>query len=247
MLCNFLRSFRRIVSETKKFILRKKCMAKKINESEYAAVVVKHFENLGYEVFKEVGFGGGSMRADIYCRKGDETIAIEVKTSLNLKVLDQAFGWREHANKVYFAVPSRSHQRFAVTRAICEAFGIGMLDIYLYSHHRVNSEVRERIPACINSEPKHPPLYEQQKDSIAGTHSGNFVTPFKITCIRLLDHVTANGPVLLVDAMRSIEHHYSNENSAVAGIRKMIKWGVITEMEIFKDKNKNYIRLKDPV
>jgi hypothetical protein len=222
-------------------------MAKKISESVYAAVVVEHFENLGYEVFKEVGFGGGSMRADIYCKKGDETIAIEVKTSLNLKVIDQAFGWREYASKVYFAVPSRMHQRFNITRQICEAFGIGMFDIYLYGHHRVSNEVRERIPACTNSDPKHPPLYEQQKDSIAGTHSGDFVTPFKITCIRLLEHVTANGPMLLIEAMRSIEHHYSNEKSASAGIRKMIKWGVIKEMEIYKEKNKLHIRLKDSI
>lgn len=222
-------------------------MVKKINESEYAAVVVKHFENLGYEVFKEVGFGGGSMRADIYCKKGDETIAIEVKTSLNLKVLDQAYGWREYANKVYFAVPSRSHQRFNITKAICEAFGIGMFDIYLYNHHRVNSEVRERLPAAINSEPKHPPLYEEQKDSIAGTHTGDFVTPFKITCNRLIEHVKANGPMLLINAMREIDHHYSNDTSGTAGIRKMIKWGVITDVEIFKEKNKIHIRLKDSI
>lgn len=52
-----------------------------ISEAEYASIVVKHFEDLGYEVFKEV-LGKGKIRADIYCKKGNETIAIEVKKTL---------------------------------------------------------------------------------------------------------------------------------------------------------------------
>lgn len=218
-------------------------MAKnKIREAEYAAAVVKYFEILGYEVYKEVGFGGGSMRADVYCKKDRETIAIEVKKVLNLKVIDQAYCWRKYASEVYFAVPAWGSRQLRVVKEICECIGIGMLEVRLgYNNH---SEVNVRIPGAVNSEPEMPPLFEEQKDSVAGTHTGDFVTPFKMTCKRLIEHVSTNGEMPLVDVVRSIDHHYANEKSAVAGIQKMVRMGVIKDVELFLDKNRTWVRIK---
>lgn len=210
---------------------------KKYSEAEYAKVVVDHFESMGYEVFKEVGFGGSSSRADMFCRKAGTTVAVEVKTQINLKVIDQAYGWRDYSSMVYFAVPRRGHRAMRVVYAICESFGIGMLEV-----DPLLSEVTERIRPTVNEHPKEVPLYEEQMSVAASTAGGEFVTPFKVTSMRLVSLVESDGPMLLSDAVAGISHHYSNDKSAAAGITKMIRWGVIKGLEIYKESNRVHIR-----
>lgn len=211
----------------------------KLSESDYAAIVVSYLECHGYEVFKEVGYGGGSNRADIYCRRGDDTLAVEVKLRLNLTVIDQAFYWRDRSNFSYVAVPYAEYRNLPVARAICESFGIGLM-LITYSGCNVLVEPTR------NSDPKSlPKLYEEQKSSVAGTSSGDYVTPFKITSARLVEYVRDNGAMQISEAIKNIEHHYSNDKSAVAGIRKMIDWGVINELECYKEKNRVFIKMSD--
>lgn len=211
-------------------------------EADYAKVVVDHFESLNYDVYKEVGFGGGSKRVDILCKNGDEIVAIEVKKSLNLKVIDQAYNWREFANKSYIAVPLRAFLNYDIIRTICEQLGIGLFVIRIPKNHREFPTLSERIPPCVNKNPDDLIVYEEQKGSVAGNNNGDYITPFKITCKRLVEHVINNGPVTLVDAINSIDHHYSNAKSATANIRKMIDLGVIKELEIYRDGKYLYIK-----
>jgi hypothetical protein len=209
----------------------------KLTESDYAATVVGYFESQGYEVFKEVGYGGGSNRADIYCKRGDDTVAVEVKLRLNLTVIDQAFYWRNRSNFSYVAVPYAEYRNLPIAQAICESFGIGLILIG-YGGCKI------LVDATRNSEPKSTPcLYEEQKSSVAGNADGDFVTPFKITATRLVGYVQERGPVQISEAVKSIEHHYSNDKSAVSGLRKMIDWGVISQLVCYKEKNKLFLKI----
>lgn len=223
-------------------------MAKKVklNEAEYAKLVVEYYEDLGYEVYKEVGFGGSSMRADIYCKKGNETIAIEVKSGLNLKVLDQAWKWRPFASKVYIAIPYQKYRYYDIAKQMCEDYGIGILTIYHNKRHNIKDIVIDKLEACINVSPKEPKLYEAQKDSVAGAKGGEtcIITPFKGTCIQLVDLIREKGPMPLKIATSLIDHHYKNPQSANQNLRKMILWGVIKELELFKEGRSYGVRIR---
>jgi hypothetical protein len=214
----------------------------KISEAEYAQTVIEHFEAAGYEVFKEVA-GPGKIRADIYCKRGNETIAIEVKTSLNLKVIDQAYRWRPYANKVYIAIPYQKYLHYKIAAQICEDYGFGILSIYKESRHGIKDLLVEKLGAKVNVSPKEPMLHEDQKDSEAGT-KGSYVTPFKITCKTLIQLIRDKGPMPLKTATTMIQHHYKNDSSANQSLRKMIVWGVIDELELFKEGRAYGVRIK---
>jgi hypothetical protein len=224
---------------------KKKLPGAKITEAHYAKVVVEHFEDDGWEVYKEV-VGPGKIRADIYCKKGDITIAIEVKNSLNLKVIDQAYRWRPFASKVYIAIPYQQYQQYKIAKQICEDYGFGILSIYKESRHGIRDLIIEKLEAKVNLDPKEPMLCEEQKDSEAGT-SGSYVTPFKITCKRLVKLIEEKGPMPLKTATSMIEHHYKSDSSANQSLRKMIVWGIeaLSTLELFKDGNKYGVRIKD--
>lgn len=222
---------------------RRRKKVPEISEEEYAKTVVEYYENLGYEVFKEV-LGPGKIRADIYCKKGNETIAIEVKKSLNLKVLDQVYRWRPYASKVYIAIPYQKYLYYKIASQICEDYGFGILSIYKQIRHGIKDLVTIKVDAKENIHPKEPLLHEDQKDSDAGT-SGKYVTPFKITCKTLIAYIKDNGPTSLKNAMSSIKHHYKNDSSANQSIRKMINWGVIEELELYKNGSSYFVKIKD--
>jgi len=216
----------------------------KLTEAHYAKVVVEHYEEAGYEVFKEV-VGPGSIRADIYCKKGDETIAIEVKTSLNLKVIDQAYRWRAYASKVYIAIPYQKYRQYNIASQICEDYGFGIISIYKESRHGIRDLMVEKLEAKINVAPKEPMLCDEQKESEAGT-SGSYVTPFKITCSKLVKLIEEKGPMPLKTATSMIDHHYSHDSSANQNLRKLIVWGIeaLSTLELYKDGNKYGVRIK---
>jgi len=221
----------------------KKPSKSKLSEAHYAEAVVAHYEELGYEVYKEVGFGGGSIRADIYCKNDKESIAIEVKNSLNLKVIDQAYRWRPYANKVYIAIPYQKYRYYKIASQLCEDYGFGILSIYKEHNHGIRDLVIEKLEAKTNIVPKEPMLFEEQKESVAGTKGGSgFITPFKATCIQLVKLIKEKGPMPLKTAVSMINHHYAHDNSANQNLRKMILWGVVEDLQIFKEGNKYGVR-----
>lgn len=202
-------------------------------EEDLARVVVSHFEASGYQVYKEVcHHGGGSSRLDIYCVKEGDTIAIETKLNMGLTVLDQANTWVGRANKVYIAIPYKKKQISYFAREICRNFGLGIL---LVNDSRYDQAIIEWLKPAICTEPVDPPkIYEEQKDSIAGNARGEFVTPFSLTRIKLVEYVKTNPGCSLSDAVRNIKHHYEHEQSAKSALRKLILGGVIDELKIEK-------------
>jgi hypothetical protein len=215
-------------------------MSRTANEIIVADIVVDELSNAGYTVYKEVSIsGGGSKRCDIYAVKDTEpnkgfTIVIEVKTTFNIKVIEQAFNWRSHAHMSYVAVPKSKNGRddryFA--RKICETFGVGVMEVNMTKEE---SEITVR--ADINKSPKPPTVYEEQKESVAGNSNNDFVTPFKITVQRIINFLKNQKSMPLLTVMRSIDHHYTNDKVAAVTIKKRIDLNVIPELRTY-----NYIR-----
>jgi hypothetical protein len=213
-----------------------------MKEEELALHIVKHFERLGYEVYKEVAmFGGGSMRADIYCLKDGETISIETKMGMGLKVIEQAFRWRMNANFAYIAVPYKHKADYRFALEICRDYGIGV--IYYYPK---NGQLEVKILPALNSEPNNPKLYEEQKDSIAGNAKSEFVTPFKLTCKQLIDYISVKGgKVGVKEAIRNIKHHYANDNSAENSLKKMVTLNVLEGVKLIRESKIHYFTIDE--
>ena len=157
-----------------------------MKESDLADKLIKHLEKEGYVCYKEVSMKGkgGNARADCYFVKYDnndkiiETIAVETKMSMCLKVMEQSYRWRKHANKIYVCCPTvgrkgMKQRKFSIE--ICKSMGIGVFQI--------NDIVKESVVSPFNKKSSLPPLYEQQKDSIAGNDKSEFFTSFKNTVI----------------------------------------------------------------
>lgn len=217
-----------------------------MKESEMAKHVVKHFENLGYEIYKEVSlFGGGSIRADIYCVKGEETIVIETKMGLGLKVIEQAFRWKPYCSKSFVGIPYKRKSDVKFAKQVCEDYGVGIIYVY---HNKKNYNLPEFtinvfLDSTVNHDPEKFELHEESKNSEAGNDKSEYVTPFKLTCKRLLEIVeNNNGKVGVKQCMRELKHHYANEKSAENSLKKLIKIGVIKELKLIKEDQYYFVK-----
>jgi hypothetical protein len=220
------------------------------SEADVAKVLVEHYRKMGYEVFNEVSMsGGGSRRIDMYCKNDDHTIGIEVKLNMNLTVLEQGFNWRNNANMIYVAVPKNGKDlRFA--KMLCEDIGLGILTVSMVRTYNTEgstykgASIEEILKPAYNENIVLPKLYEEQKESIASNATGSFVTPFSLTRIRLVEYIRNNGPSYIKDVLEKMEHHYQHNTSAVGALSGLIKSGVINELVLYKEGNKNFIKLK---
>ena len=119
----------------------------------------------------------------------------------------------------------------------------GIISIYNHKRHGIKDLMTIKVEALDNIDPKEPMLHEDQKDSEAGT-SGSYVTPFKITCKSLIALLKEKGPMPLKTATSLIRHHYKTDSNANQSLRKMIVWGVIKELELFKEGRSYGVRVK---
>ena len=197
-----------------------------MKESELADIVIKELEKQGYEIYSEVIHKPRSKRADIIGVKNNYYLSVETKMSMNLTLIEQAWFWKDKVHETYICFPSkRKLNRFAIQ--LCRDLGIG---VYIYKKGELH--LLEKSTLC--DDPDLPKLYEEQKDSVSGSNSGGYVTPFKLTCIKLVEHVKNEKECSLISAIKNIDHHYSNDNSARQALHKMININVINELSVFR-------------
>lgn len=211
-------------------------------ESDLAKLIIDYFEADGYEVYKEVvNTGKGKNRADVILVKNGEYTVIETKLSFGLTVIEQSFLWKPFVHFSYICIP-RSTKRNARLFGynLCRDFGIGVIDIGKKGDIRIVHE------SSYTREPELPQLYEEQKEQEAGTTGNQYVTPFKITCKKLVEYVQENGEVPILTALKDIEHHYKSDASGKNALAKLIKIGVIPELDVYKDGRTTYVRLYKP-
>ena len=211
-------------------------MNKKITEEDLTEFVRSDFNLLGYTTYAEVClYGGGSRRCDMFAVKDNESIVFEAKLSFNLKVIEQAYLWKQNANKVFVLIP-KTHKQIKsriFARKICESLGIGVMEVNI-----ITGKYTITVQPQINNKPKLPKLYEEQKLTKASNDKNEFVTPFKLTVNKLNDYMKNKKKDLLNNVVKNIDHHYSNDKSAVNAIKKLIQKNVIKNFYIKKENNK---------
>ena len=192
-------------------------MAKEpIKESNLAKHFVEFFSE-AHDVYKEVPAGG---IIDIIAVSGPIVIGIEVKTSLNFKVIEQAVNAKKYCHFAYVAV-SRSRLSFA--EFVCREYGIGIL-MWDKFHG-----VKEMVKPKMNRKPIKIKLYDYMKQSEAGSQN-NRVTAFKNTINQIVSHLNRNnGKDTIDNTLSSIDYHWRSPTSAKSCLYQWISSGVITE------------------
>jgi hypothetical protein len=231
----------------------KKQQIRKNKESDLALIVVEHLDELDYDVYKEVSkAGGGSDRADIYAVKKTTstvidnnnedkligaTVSIETKLNFNIKVLEQAYNWKNWANLNYIAIPVIKKTKIKnFCYHLCESIGVGIIEVDIDKKICFIS-----VNPTPNLEIKPPKLFEEQKLSIAGNDKNQFVTPFKITCTRIQKYMEDKVHIKMSDLVKNINHHYSSNISAASSLSKYIELGIIENITIKKTKSGLYV------
>jgi hypothetical protein len=200
----------------------------KIKESDIAQICVEYFSYLNYDVYKEVTMNGkGGRRSDIYAMNDDISIIVEVKLNFSLKVIEQAYSWRNNANKAYICVPKPKHsdrKSHMFGKRVCEELGIGVIVIDFF-----NAACVIDVESIFHENIKKPVLYESQKNSVAGNNESKYHSAFKETCLNIDNYMKdINEPIKLSEIIKNITHHYRTETSASYSIKKMIEQSVIT-------------------
>jgi hypothetical protein len=204
----------------------------KQSEQAVAEVVVAWLEALGADVYQEVTVSGGV--ADIVARLNAEIWIVEVKTSLSLALVVQAYERRRLCHRVYVAAPYTRNQRDVGT--LCEAIGVGLLSVttgdfeaeHGYYQPKVEQVVASRRwnrrPVELASK-LHPEHKTHAKAGAVG--AGGRWTPFRNTCEQLARAVRRDPGIRLKDAIATITHHYASNAGARSSLAKWIVGGKV--------------------
>jgi hypothetical protein len=207
-------------------------------EAELGAPVLAWLRDQGWEVWEEVQIGRLSPVADIVARRDGLIWIIELKRSLSLAVLGQAWDWQFTSHYASVAVPftrdSRS-RRFAY--AVARRFGIGVLRVEAGEVLESQAPAKNRRP--IRIELWETLLHDELKHwgAAAGSMSGHW-TPFRATERALARYVKEHPGCSLKEAIDNIHTHYHSSATARSALGQWIRKGVITLVRAKKDKGR---------
>lgn len=218
-----------------------------MKEVELAEKVVAYLEDAGWDVYQEVAIG--DRVADIVAvmqwrDKAKLVHVIECKTSLSLAVMSQAWYWLIHANYCSVAVPKRRYTNASsFAEMVCRNSGIGVIRV---EDWRIDYDVapwlrRKRSPRLL------PVLRQEHKVyAKAGTNGGGHYTPFKKTCLNILEAVNQNPGIQLKELIDQADHHYANDTTAKSCVRYWVEAGKVAGVRVEKDgKSLRYYPIKE--
>lgn len=207
-----------------------------MKETELAKKFIDFFDD-NFEIYQEVPAGG---EIDFVAKSGIITIAVEVKLSLNFKVIEQANKNKNYCVYSYIAVLEPKKHHFGLK--ICEMLGIGVLTLDKYDN------IYERIKPKMNRRSKwfKLNLQEYMKKSVAGTKGAQkAITPFKMTIENMVKYIKRHPGCLLKDCLNNIDYHWSSLSSAKGCVYQWLKKGIIKDFYI--DNGKLYLKNRNKV
>lgn len=210
-----------------------------MTETELAEKFLQHFSDC--DVYKEVPAGG---IIDIMVLKSPVRIALEVKTSLNFDVIQQARKNRSYANYSYVAVPESRATKYSTSTQldVCKIWGIGVLS---YSEHSwEGTHIHQVLAPKLNRRVYKVELHDWMKRSTAGSQNDR-MTAFKYFSEELVKVVHRHPSGLTPKELHSkVPLHYSSLSSFKACVHSHVLRGIIKEVG-FRD-NKYYPIFNQP-
>lgn len=194
-----------------------------IKEVEMYPPVKQFLEEKGYEVYAEVARGWGHCkRADVvgYIAYSDCSCIVEMKTSLTMDLVQQAYEWTAQANYVYIAIPKRKKPIHPFLVKILSQYKIGVLQVGIGGYEKVTVSV----PAKFQRVPKHNKSWkdvlkpEHQTWVEGGNSGGGYVTDYKLTIDKVRSYLrfSSHRWVPLTEILEKCETHYSSPRSSLA-------------------------------
>ncbi len=197
-------------------------MAKR-SESDLGARVVAYMRDLGWDVWQEVKPNRHTdHRVDAVGKRGDLVWAVEIKTSLGFRVVEQAHGWIGAANYVSVAAP-RPSSDFAIK--VCTDYGIGVLcagwvgAVAEAVAPKLWRKRTETLARCLTA--------ERRIVGEAGSAGGEYWTPFRKTCRAVCEAVRARPGETLREIVASVATHYRTPGTARSSLAKWIEQGAL--------------------
>jgi hypothetical protein len=203
-----------------------------MKETEVAKDVINYLSD--YDLYYEV------MDVDIIAKLDNILTAVEVKVTMNFKVIEQAYNNLIHFHYSYIAVPFGKFRNFQYR--ICKDYGIGVLELRYNPYNGKLNDINERVKPKFNRHAftKHIVLTPEDKKSIAGASGkdGTTRTSFKITLEAINEYVSRHEGCTFKELFDNINHHYHNFTSARNATYKWIREGIINT--IYVDNGKIY-------
>lgn len=212
-------------------------------ETEIAAVIVEWLQSQDWEVFQEVQPYQYSSVADIVAIKNEQVWVIETKTSFNLQVIAQAESWDVHLRSVGIPEVYRQSLGRDFAEKVCRNYGIGILavsvpihEVIAYQNPVLRKGYKRHADAIKNF------VTEHHKNSKAGSTSGNHLTPYKLSMMKIRKFVEDNPGCTLNDIIDNLGNlHYSSEHSAKNAIRTaLFKWESWCESRLVSGRGYRY-------
>jgi len=202
-----------------------------VRETDIARPVITWLEDMHWDVYQEVEIPGGIV--DIAARQGPLLWAIEVKRTLSLTVLAQAWHRTRYFHLVSVAVP---HARMSDGRhfalRIMESYGIGMFtvgdvgDVAVHDQYRTRERLnRHALSTSVSL------LDEHRYWAEAGNADGRRFTSFQGTCRAVLDTVKQRPGLCLRELVDAVDHHYASDSSARSCLSRWIQKGIVPGVE----------------
>lgn len=187
-----------------------------MKETDLFFPVKEWLEERGYEVFSEVQSRYTGGRADIVAVNGPSVSVVEMKTSLSLDVIAQAYRWKPYANYIYVAVPRSRHRKLhGYASLFLKRDGIGLLEVDDKQWTRVNDIIRAIFHRRIDDHIRES-LVPQHKELPGGHAGGGYVTTYRLTIDRVKSYLRTcalrnknDGWVTIKDILDHCETHYS--------------------------------------
>lgn len=242
-------------------------MSNKIKESDLNPTAKQFLRDQGCtELYGEI------LDIDLVGVNGNLIYAIELKTTLSIKVLEQALNRKAYANYVYVAVP---HDKLAkhydlispVFRLFLETHGIGLIGLYaenrndkyiqnhyeIYKHAKINRHNKGKgyLKKYFN---------DMYKDMDGGMTSAERISPYTLMTDEVLErlndirygatmysHLKRDGWVTIDELLvicRRPQKHYANPKASLGQIFNRF-WISIVEKK--KVNNKVYYRIKEQI
>lgn len=212
------------------------------SEEQFAATVVAWLRDMKWDVYQEVEARGSV--ADIVAVRGPLLWVVETKLTYSLQLLWQAQEWKGWAHHVSVAVPygsARSHAR-RMMEHFCRLMGIGLLSGRNTGHedHKPVAEICEWVAPAFDrraaADIVRRMLTDKHRDyARAGNAKGLRYTPFRATCDRVRERVTAAPGLTMKELVDGIETHYNSTKTARSALAKWIQAGVVDGVRAERD------------
>ncbi len=207
-------------------------------EADVARPVVAWLEEQHWDVYQEVQFINYGKVADIVAVRHKLLWVIEVKKSLTLSVLDQAYRWATPLRSI--AVPKAKKQRDVAERLARAYFKVGIIEVGKSSNYSLGVYEKQPAPLLRGNYPTTrmlSKLTEKHKHyAEAGSNKRNHLTPYKNTMDDVKYFITKNPGCAIKDIYEDLgKCHYASQASMKSSIQtsldKYEDWCLIDKTE----------------